>query len=304
MSHQSEAPGFLVRLAFQIPVLIALTVVFPTVSWPQTEAPNAVEILNAGVEATEDAPFVPSTYRFLPGEYIYCSFQISGFVVKTDEEKNSHRIALDYEVTATDLHDRPLAEPVRGDIGADLSPEDKNWLPKRRASFLLPSYISQGEYRLRISVHDKQGGGAHAVVKAFPFQVGGVHIQPSSNVLIENFRFTREEGGTEALEVPAYRPGDPVFGDFVFVGFACEANNHYHVSYSVNVTGPNGKPYLSEQNAANLEAVAFYPPQFLPGNFAVTTAKNSLPGQYVVTVTAHDLIGKRDFKSVQTFSLE
>jgi hypothetical protein len=46
-------------------------------------AESPLQILAAGVESSEDAPFVSSDFHFLPGDYLYFQFQIAGFAVKT-----------------------------------------------------------------------------------------------------------------------------------------------------------------------------------------------------------------------------
>ena len=67
-------------------------------------------IVSAGVEDAEDAPFVSSNYRFLPGEYVYVSFQVSGFTVKGNEEQQTRAISLHYEVTPIDVQGRALTQ--------------------------------------------------------------------------------------------------------------------------------------------------------------------------------------------------
>jgi hypothetical protein len=183
-----------------------------------------------------------------------------------------------------------------------LSPEDKNWTPKRRASFLLPSFVAAGKFQIRAVVKDQLA--ASEISRDFPFQIGGLAIQPSPTVTIENFGFLRTPNDQKSLAVPAFSPGDTVFGRFDIVGFHYAPGNQYHVAYGLTVLRPNGKTFLSQPNAAELSESSFYPAQFIPGTIRITTPPNSAKGEYVLTLTVRDLISNQTFESKQAFSIE
>ena len=267
----------------------------------QAEDPS-LAIINGGAQKSEDAPFVSPQYRFAPGDYLYFTFQIAGFAVQSSKENENRRIALSYSVTPEDLKGVALAPPDTGSIETELSAEDKNWTPKRRSSFLLPSFVAAGDFQVRVVIKDLLA--KTEISKTFPFHIGGVVIIPAGSIAIQDFQFFRREEDREPLQVPAYSPGDAVNLRFNLTGFQIGSGNTYHLSYGVLVLRPDGKPYLQQPNAAELEANSFYPAQYLPGTANLTTSPNSSKGQYTVVITVHDLIGhvSRDFKTA--FSLE
>ncbi len=110
-----------------------------------------------------------------------------------------------------------MATPASGEINTELNPEDKNWMPKRRVSFLLPSFVAAGDFRVHVMVRDLVAKSE--VSRDLPFRIGGVQIQPSSTVAIENFHFLRHANDAKPLELAAYAPGDKVFARFVMTGY-------------------------------------------------------------------------------------
>ncbi len=252
--------------------------------------------------SSEDSPFVSAEYRFAPGDYLHFTFQIAGFAVQSNKTDETRKISLDYSVVAEDLKGVALTPPETGAVAVELSSEDKNWTPKRRAAFLLPSFIAAGDFQVRVVVKDLLAKTEAS--KTFPFHMGGIVVVPAATVTVQNFQFFRREEDREPLEVPAYAPGDTVSAKFNFTGFQVGGENAYHLSYGILVLRPDGKPYLRQPNAAELRAASFYPAQYLPGAANITTSANSGKGQYLVIVTVHDLIGKtsRDFKTA--FTLE
>lgn len=259
-------------------------------------------MVDAGVQASEDAPFAAADYRFLPGDYVYFTFQIAGFKIKSEERDEVHRIALSYEITPQDLKGVALAPAETDRILTDLSPEDKNWLPKRRVSFLLPSFITAGDYRIHVAVNDIFG---KADAEAdFPFHVGGAKMEPSETLTVENFDFLRNENDRQALKVAAFRPGDTVYARFAMLGYQLGPKNSYRLSYGLTVLRPNGKPFFEQPKAAELESDSFYPAQFLPGAINLTTTPDTPRGEYVLVLTVRDLIGNQTHETRQAFSVE
>jgi hypothetical protein len=265
-------------------------------------AESSLAVINAGVSSSEDAPFVSAGYRFLPGDYLYFTFEIAGFAVQAKKEGESKQISLEYQVTPQDNDGRDLAEPVSEKVQTELSAEDKNWVPKRRASFLLPSFLAAGPFRVHVAVRDLFAKAQAS--RDFPFSVGGIAIQPAANITVEDFRFLRNQNDTEPLGVPAYGPGDTVFARFEMTGFRNGTGNEHHVAYGVKVLGPEGKAFIQDPDAADLQAGSFYPAQFIPGNIALKMDKNNPHGEYVVVLTVRDLIAHQQFELKQAFSIE
>lgn len=282
-----------------IPVFLISSLLFPTAVFA---AESQLAIIDAGVQASEDAPFVSADYQFLPGDYVYFTFQISGFKIKAEQRDEVHRIALKYEITPCDSKGVALSEAVHGGILTELSPEDKNWLPKRRVSFLLPSFIAAGEYHVHVAVEDVFGKAESSA--DFPFRVGGVPVQSSPTLAVENFHFFRREDDREPLKVPAYSPGDTVYARFDMAGYKLGTKNAYQLSYGLTVLRPDGKTFFEQPNAAQLESDSFYPAQFVPGTINLTTSPDASRGEYVIVLSVRDLIGNQSYQVKQAFSIE
>jgi hypothetical protein len=241
-------------------------------------------------------------YRFLPGDFIYFTFQIAGYKAKSNDQDDTRKISLAYEITAEDDKGVPLVAPEKGIIDTTLSPEDKNWTPKRRATFIIPSFVAAGEFHIRVVVHDQLANAE--ISHDFPFQIGGLEIHPSPTITVENFGFLRSQDDQKSLSVPAFSPGDTVFGRFDIVGFHYAPGNRYQIAYGLTVLRPDGKVFLNQPKAAELSEASFYPAQFVPGNINITTPPNSLKGEYVITLTVRDLIAHQTYESKQAFSIE
>ncbi len=265
-------------------------------------AERALAIIDAGVQQSDDAPFVPTDYHFLPGEYVYFTFQVAAFGIKSDESTETKQISLEYEVVPEDAKGVPLTAAEKGSIKDSLQPEDKNWTPKRRAHFLLPSFVATGQYKVHVAVKDLIANTE--VSRDLPFLIGGVKVQPSPTITVENYHFYRREDDRQPLEVPAFSPGDSVYARFDMVGYKIGPDNGYHLAYGVSVSRPDGKPFINQANAAELQASSFYPAQFIPGNINLTTPRNAPRGEYVLVLTVRDLNSNQTYESKQAFSIE
>jgi hypothetical protein len=265
-------------------------------------ASSSLAIVDAGIQPSEDVPFVNTDYQFLPGEYVYVVFHIAGYSVKIGGEKESRTMDISYTFAPQDAKGVPLVPPVSGDIKEQLGTEDKSWTPVKEASFLLPSFIADGQYTVRIVVKDILG--ETETEKGLPFHIRGPHIEPIPGINVQQFRFLREENAKEALDVPAYSPGDTVFTDFDIAGFALQSGNEYKVAYGVAVLRPDGKPFLDQPDAAELTDKSFYPAQYVPGTLNVLTTKTSPHGEYTILLTVRDLISGKTVVTRRAFSLE
>lgn len=276
----------------------------PLTASAQTAKPS-LAIIGAGVQAEPEAPFVSLAYRFLPGDYVYFTFQIAGFKIAEKEDayaEKIRRISLSYKVWPEDAAGRPLVAPATGTIAEFLHPQDKDWIPKRRASFLLPSFLAAGVYRIHVSVEDALGKTQTSL--DVPFTIGGTEIKSSPFITVQNFRFYRGAQDAKPLAVPAYSPGDPVFVRFDIAGYQLGPKNTYDVSYGLTVLGPDGKPFIQQPKAAELKAGGFYPAQFVPASLSLTTNRKSARGAYVVVLQAKDLISGKSCELKQAFTLE
>jgi hypothetical protein len=285
---------------FCVAVLAANSLAFACQSAKFAE--SSLQIVAAGVESSEDAPFVSSDFHFLPGDYVYFQFQVSGFTIKTTSNNEVRRISLTYDISPQDSKGVPLTPPVTGFIKEELSAEDKNWTPKRRASFLLPSFVAAGDFHVHLTIKDLLGDTS--VERDLPFHIGGVAIAPSTVLGVQDFQFLRKEDDSEPLEVPAYRPGDTIYARFNMTGFHLGAGNEYHLSYGLTVNRPDGRPYLSQQSAAELSDRSFYPVPFVPGEVSVTTSRDTPLGSYVLLLTVRDVAVSQIYQLKRAFTVE
>jgi len=287
-----------------VPVLAFFPMLFSDVL-PLCSAKDAsVAIVDAGVQQSEDGAFVSDDYRFLPGDFVYFTFQIAGFQIKSEsrDEIESRKISLHYEITPEDMMGTPLAPPNTGDIQTELSPEDKNWTPKRRAAFLLPGLLAAGQFRVHVVVQDMFAKSETS--RDYPFHVGGIKIDPSASITVENFEFFRTEREQAALEIPAYSAGDFVYARFDMAGYKLGPQNQYHLGYGLKVLRPDGKVFIEQANAAELNDGSFYPAQFVPGNLKLSTPHDVPHGEYVIVLTVRDLVANQSYETKKAFSIE
>jgi hypothetical protein len=287
-------------LRIVLTLYVATLIVSPHDSARAEENPLAV--INGGVQRSEDAPYVPASFQFLPGDYVYFTFYISGFATKTNPDTEAKTMSVEYEVTPEDAHHVPLTELEKGSISDILTTEDKNWIPKRRASFLLPSYVAAGQFMIHVVIKDLLG--KKEATRDYPFLMGGVQVDASDSVKAQNFQFLRNENDEKPLELPAYAPGDTVWARFEMAGFKHEEQNQYKLSYGINILSPDGKTFLDQPEAAQIASSNFYPAQFVPGDLQITTPKNARRGAYQLTLTVRDLIGNQSFDLKRVFTIE
>ncbi len=267
------------------------------------KADEGLAVIGAGVQSSEDAPFVQADYRFQPGEFVYTTFQIAGFQVEGNaSDEKPRKISMTYTVTAEDANGVALCPPITDKIQEELNAEDKNWTPKRRASFLIPSFVAAGEFRIHITVRDLIGKAEAS--KLVPFRIGGVTIANPGSLNVQNFQFFRRENDREPVDVPAYSAGDSVFVRFIITGFKVDEKNAYHVSYQLLVTRPDGKPYVDRPDAADLAARSYYPAQYLPGEFALTTSRDSPKGAYIIRLRVRDQVANTSKEIRFPFTIE
>jgi hypothetical protein len=70
------------------------------------------------------------------------------------------------------------------------------------------------------------------------------------------------------------------------------------------VLRPDGKVFLQEPNAAQIEESSFYPTQFVPATFQVKTPSRAEPGRYTVLLSVRDLVANQTYETKQEFTIE
>ncbi len=260
----------------------------------------SLAIVQAGIQASEDEPFVRPNYTFLPGEYLYFTFTIAGY--QSEKKSDVMRLHLEYVVDVEDSNGVPLAPPKSGSIEDELHPQDSDWLPKRRMSFQLPSQVAAGSFKLQVVVRDLVA--KVEIKKTFSFRIGGRKLQPSDTLDVQNFHFYRTENDTEPLELAAFRPGDTIWARYDIVGFKTDAKHAYKVNYALTVYRPDGSVFLSAPKAGEQSSADFYAAQFIPGVLSLTTTDDTPHAEYTIVLTVQDEIGKQTFEHKYPFRLE
>jgi hypothetical protein len=283
-------------------LLASLLLVLCSSSLLAADVQPKLAIVSAGVEQVEDGPFVSSEFSFVPGDYVHFAFQVTGFKTTGGDYAAGRQLALTYQLALLDQAGEVLERQEDDKINEDITPQDKNWAPKRRGAFLLPPFIGAGTYHIRLNVHDEYGKSD--VSRDFPFRVGGREIAPASSISIQNFRFLRGEQDGHPLESASYRAGSTVWARFDMTGFKTGPKNAVHLQYGVSVLRPDGSVIFEQPEAANENMELDYHPQFVPGVLSVTTTPSLARGEYTMVVSVHDLIGKQDQTSNYKFHIE
>jgi hypothetical protein len=260
-------------------------------------APKKLAIVKVAFSQSEDGEVASSNYQFLGGEILYFSCQVEGYT-KTEKDE----IRLTFQIEAKDASGVLLQAPAAGKVEATLSPEDKEWLPKLRATVLIPPLIPPGEYQLLVKVKDEL---ANTLVDAHStFRVQGREIEPSSTLVVRNFRFLRAEDDTKPLPVAAYRPGDALWARFDMTGYKLGDGNQFDIEYGLVVLRADGTQAYAEPQAAAQKEQTFYPVRYQPGVLSLNLAKDQAPGQYTIVLKVRDNLGGQTYEAREKFSVE
>ncbi len=249
----------------------------------------------------EDGAPVSTGFEFLPGETIHFSCQIDGYK-KVEEQFDSEKFLLSYQVEARDPRGVLLQAPQEGKEGGTITSEDKNWMPKIRESIVIPPLAESGEYQVLIKVSDEL---AHSSVEArTAFTVKGQAVESSDTLVVRNFRFLRSEEDAKPLQVAAYRPGDPVWARFEMTGYKLGERNQFDIEYGLDVLRGDGSLAYSQPQAAAGKEQSFYPQRYQPGALSLNLAKDQKPGEYTLVLKVRDNLGKQSYETREKFTVE
>lgn len=267
---------------------------------PAATPESKLAIVKPTLHETEDGPVIPSGFRYRPGDMVYFSFQVSGYKRSGDEPDSKIDVA--YELNVRDSKGVLLAPPDVASVGANVSQEDKDWLPKVRYQFVIPPLADSGDYRISLRVWDRFG--KTETTAEVPFRVEGHQVEPSDTLVIRNFRFLRSEEDKDPLAIAAYRPGDTVWARFDITGYKFGPDNAFDVEYGVAVARSDGSINYSETKAAQEKTQSFYPQRYTPGIVSLNVPPDLKKGVYTLIVTAKDNVGKQSAETKQKFSVE
>jgi hypothetical protein len=262
-------------------------------AWPATP----LTILNSLVRDIEDGPAVPPGFSFVPGQFLYISFEVTGYQASAER-----KIHLTGQMDALDPQGVKLVETLPSEVEAALADEDKNWKPKIREQVLIPPLAGSGSYKVEIRIKDELNG--QTATKEVVFLVRGRDVAPSDTLVVRNFHFYRGEDDPNPLPVAAYRPGDTLWARFDIIGYKFGPGNAVDVDYGIAVLGPDGKAMYSKPEAAVEKSSSFYPKAYVPGGLNLSLQSTIRHGQYAIALTAHDRVGNQTVEVKETFSIE
>ncbi len=261
----------------------------------------ALTIHNAVVSDLDGGAAIASGQHFLTGETIYFTFQVTGFTRKTDEDERNH-VELEYLVTLKDKAGLLLDKPVQGKINEELTPQDKEWLPKVNRSFVLPDTLVSADYHIDIEVRDltSKTSAKHQI----KVPVRGARKQAAKELVADEVRFFRDEDGTTPAVGAKYHPGAALHVQFQIAGFSLKENNQYEVSYGVKILRGDGTVAFQQPDAAKEQDRTFYPRAYLHGAFHLTLDKNVAAGAYKLVIEMRDDLSGKKHVSEFPFHIE
>jgi hypothetical protein len=271
------------------PILFVASIV------PCVAAPLA--IVRPIISDSDGGVALPGGFEHVPGETIFFFCRLAGYQ-KTTEEK----IHFTYTIEAVDPKGVPLMEPFVQNIADEVTPQDKEWMPKIQTEIQVPPLAPSGTYQIRVKAEDLVAKTKTEF--SVPFQVHGRDVAPSDTLIVRNMHFFRSEDDAQPLEKAAYRPGDAVWARFDITGFRYGPRNKIDVSYVTSVVSNAGKVLWTQPEPAVEQSDSFYPKHYVPAAMGITLQKNFRPGIYTIAIKATDAVGNQSYESSGTFTVE
>ena len=260
-------------------------------------AAPALQIVRPIVSQMEGGEADSPGFEHVPGEVLFFSCRIAGYS-KSSEAK----VHLAFSVQPFDPKGVPLAEIYKNEISDEVSVQDKDWMPKIATEIALPPLAGSGAYKILVKVEDLIAKTSAEL--AVPVQVRGRDVEPSDTLTVRNFRFFRGEEDTQALEKPAYKPGDGVWAKFDIAGYKYGDKNKIDVSYVTSVIAPSGKVLWTQPEPAAERTESFYPKRYVPASMGINLTPTIRPGEYTIAVQVKDATGGLTYEMKYTFTVE
>src|SRR5260370_7278158 len=123
------------------------------------------------IAESEGGVMAPAGFQHVAGETLFFSCRVAGYA-KTPEEK----VDLAYSVQAFDPKGVPLTEIYKNELVTDVTPQDKEGMPKIATEIQIPPLVAAGTYKIFIKVE-------HLVANtnpdlAVPFEFLSKPLQP------------------------------------------------------------------------------------------------------------------------------
>ncbi|HEY1340263.1 MAG TPA: hypothetical protein VGF59_22280 [Bryobacteraceae bacterium] len=264
---------------------------------PAAAGAAGLEIVKPIISQSDGGAPDPPGFDHAPGETLFFSCRIAGWS-KTPEEK----IHLAYSVQAFDPKGVALTELYKNELTDEVSPQDKEWLPKIATEVPIPPLVAGGEYKILVKTEDLIGKTNAEL--SVPFRVRGHELQPSDTLVVRNFHFYRSDDDTQPLERAVYKPGDGVWARFDLTGYKYGDHNKIDVSYVTSVIAPSGKLLWKQPEAATEQTESFYPKRYVQASMGINLTPTIKPGEYTILVEAKDAVGGQTHESKYTFTVE
>ena len=256
-----------------------------------------LEIVRPSISDSDGGTVLPPSFEHVPGEMLFFFCRVGGYQKTADE-----KIHLGYTIKAVDPAGVPITEPFHQEIVDEVTPQDKEWMPKIQTEILVPPLAGSGMYKVVVQVDDLVAKSK--AESSLVFQVRGRDVAPSETLTVRNFQFFRSEDDTQPVEKAAYRPGDGVWTRFDITGFKYGPKNQVDVSYVTSVITDSGKVLWSQPQPAAEQSESFYPKRYVPADMGITLQGNIRPGTYTIAVQVKDAIGNQTYETRQTFTVE
>lgn len=260
-------------------------------------AAPALEIVRPIVSQMDGGAPAPAGFEHVAGETLWIQCRVSGFA-KTEKQE----MHVKYSVQAFDPAGIPLDEIYTNEVKAEVSPQDKDWLPKISTSIAVPPLAGPGAYKVVIKAEDVVGMTTAELPVAF--KVRARTVEPSDTLIVRNFRFYRDEDGNQPAANGIFKPGDGVFARFDIIGYKFGAKNKVDVAYITTVIAPGGKVLWTQPEPAVEQSESYYPQRYVPAAMGINLQKNIRPGEYAIGVQVKDATGNQTYESKFTFTIE
>ena len=284
--------------AFRFAVFVTLAAGTASPQANRTVSPPkaSLRVANPIISQFEDGAAL-GTQRVVPGETVFFRFSALDFKVG----ENSKVILTGH---AQAIDSRGVAINPKDEVGvaSSLRDEDKDWKPRFNFQFQIPSLAPPGAYKIVFDATDDQTKASASGETTF--MVDGRDVPASPTLVIRNLAFYRTADDESPAATAAYRSGDMVWVKFNVTGYKHGEQHAMDVSYDVSVAAPDGKQLFAQENAAVERNQAFYPQPWVPGVFSLSLKAGMKPGDYTVTITAHDGIGKQDVAAKAVFRVD
>lgn len=256
-----------------------------------------LEVVRPIIAQSDGGVATPPGFTHVAGETLFFSCRVAG-LAKTPEEK----VHITYSVQAFDPKGVPLTEIYKNEMITDVTPQDKDWMPKIATEIQIPPLVGAGTYKVLVKIEDLVANTKGEL--GVPFEIRSKIVEPSDTLVVRNFQFFRAEDDPEAVEKAVYRGGNVIWMRFDVIGFKYGDKNAIDVSYLASVIAASGKVLWTQPEPAVEQSDSFYPKRYVAASMSITLAPNTVPANYTIAVKVTDAVGKQTYETKQPFTVE